>query len=233
MLVASYLGCNTLSHGGLNSMTTWHQRLKLRMRERKVTQEKLATALNISQGSVGHYVSGRRNPRKEVMEKIADELEVSLDWLAGKTDTPPIDNREFYAVPIVTAKNAINLKHYQEESSSMGYAPISVEWITKKEIVAQNLCICLIEDDAMSPKLNIGDKILIDTGEKELINSKVFAFIVNDKLFIRRAVQRLDNTWTISSDNKSSLYQDEIINNNDINNTIQLIGRVVLSISDF
>jgi transcriptional regulator with XRE-family HTH domain len=49
-------------------MTKWNDRLKTRMKERKTTQEDLAAILNISQSSVGHYVSGRRNPRKDVLK---------------------------------------------------------------------------------------------------------------------------------------------------------------------
>ena len=87
-------------------MTAWNERLKSRMKERKTTQEDLAAILDISQSSVGHYVSGRRNPRKVVLEKIADELEVSMDWLLAKTELPPIDKRDFFPVPVLSAVDA-------------------------------------------------------------------------------------------------------------------------------
>ena len=215
-------------------MTTWYERLRLRMKERKVTQEQLASILNISQSSVGHYVLGRRNPRKEVMEKIADELEVSLDWLAGKTDTPPVDKREFYSVPILSAAEAVK-KYYssKEDARTMKYAPISTDWISQQNITAHDLCVCIVVDDGMSPKLSTGDKVVIDRGRKDFTSGDVFALLVDDELHIRRAVKRYDSSWTISSDNLSPGFRDETLTSDDLHNKIQIIGRVVLAITQF
>jgi len=231
MLVDNITDCNTLRIGGYANMTMWYERLRLRMKERKVTQEKLASILNISQGSVGHYVSGRRNPRKEVMEKIADELEVSLDWLAGKTDTPPIDKRDFYSVPVLSAATAA-YKIIKEDEEPMGFAPVSTDWMRNHNLTASDLCVCIVEDDGMSPKLNTGDKVVIDRGCTNFTNGDVFALLVNDKLHIRRVVKRYDNSWTVSSDNNSPIYRDETLNA-DIQNEVQIIGRVMLAITSF
>ena len=215
-------------------MNRWNNRLKIRMKERKTTQEDLAAILNISQSSVGHYVSGRRNPRKDVLEKIADELEVSMDWLLGKTELPPMDKRDFFPVPILSAGEAANNEVKEKGvKGNMEVTPISTKWIGEEGYKADNLCVCLVEDDAMSPKLNVGDKVVIDRDCKNLQNGKVFALLVNEALHIRRAVQGLSgSSWTLSSDNKENpTYHDEIINQ--FENKIEIIGRVVLSINSF
>jgi len=233
MLVANLTPCIKLFSGGNTNMTTWHDRLKSRMKERDITQEELAAKLDISQSSVGHYVSGRRNPRKELLEKITDELEVSLDWLAGKTEVPPIDKRAFYSVPILDAASAAGKSNStKEDNVIMEHTPISTDWITKQGYLAQELCVCVVEDDAMSPKLNIDDKVVIDRQCKSLINGKVFALLVDNELHIKRAVKRFDGSWTISSDNTSNpTYRDEVFSD-DIDSGITVIGRVVLAISN-
>jgi transcriptional regulator with XRE-family HTH domain len=65
-------------------MSDFGKNFKARMKERDISQQQMAEILNISQASVTHYVSGRRNPKKDLLEKIANELEVSLDWLCGR-----------------------------------------------------------------------------------------------------------------------------------------------------
>jgi transcriptional regulator with XRE-family HTH domain len=213
-------------------MTKWNDRLKTRMKERKTTQEDLAAILNISQSSVGHYVSGRRNPRKDVLEQIADELEVSMDWLLGKTELPPIDKRDFFPVPVLSAASAA-INAVKPEGGNMELTPISTKWIGEEGYEAEDLCVCYVEDDAMAPKLNVGDKVVIDRACKELINGKAFALLVNNKLHIRRSLQGLSgNSWTLSSDNKENpTYQDEMFTNEGLESSVEVIGRVVLAIS--
>ena len=214
-------------------MTAWNERLKSRMKERKTTQEDLAATLDISQSSVGHYVSGRRNPRKDVLEKMADELEVSMDWLLGKTELPPIDKRDFFPVPVLSAVDAAEkLLKPKGGEYDMELTPISTKWISEEGYEADHLCVCYVEDDAMAPKLNIGDKVVIDRNCQELSNGKVFALLVNEALHIRRAVQGLSGgSWTLSSDNKENpSYHDELITDN-LKGSVQIIGRVALAIT--
>tara|TARA_R110000822_G_scaffold295103_1_gene417254 strand:- start:93 stop:746 length:654 start_codon:yes stop_codon:yes gene_type:complete len=215
-------------------MTAWNERLKSRMKERKTTQEDLAAILDISQSSVGHYVSGRRNPRKAVLEKMADELEVSMDWLLGKTELPPIDKREFFPVPVLSAADAAQmLSNPKGGEYDMEFIPVSNKWIRDQKHVAEKLCVCIVEDDAMAPKLNVGDKVVIDRACKEFSNGKVFALLVNDAIYIRRAVQGLaGSSWTLSSDNKENpTYRDEVLMNSDVGGLIEIIGRVALAIT--
>ena len=214
-------------------MTAWNERLKSRMKERKTTQEDLAATLDISQSSVGHYVSGRRNPRKDVLEKMADELEVSMDWLLGKTELPPIDKRDFFPVPVLSAVDAAEkLSKPKGGKYDMELTPISTKWISDEGYEAEHLCVCYVEDDAMAPRLNIGDKVVIDRNFQELSNGKVFALLVNEALHIRRAVQGLSGgSWTLSSDNKENpSYHDELITDN-LKGSVEIIGRVALAIT--
>lgn len=59
------------------------------LRETKgISQKQLANFLNVSQGSVGNWESGTREPNFDIIKKIADYFDVSADYLIGRTDNP-------------------------------------------------------------------------------------------------------------------------------------------------
>lgn len=212
-------------------MTMWYDRLRSRMRERKITQDQMASRLNVSQSSVGHYLSGRRNPRKELLEAMADELEVSLDWLAGKSDTPPVDQRDFYNVPVLDVALAAGVGSTIDMELIEEYAPVSMEWINKMGFTPSELCVCYVTGDSMSPRLNDGDRVIINREDKIFESGKVYALAVDTELRVKRLVKRFDNAWLITSDNKNDpAYVDEVISH-DMMDAVRVIGRVVLAIT--
>lgn len=58
---------------------------KLRL-ESNMTQESLSKKLNVSRATVGRYETDERFPDKNLLKKIADTFEVSIDYLLGRTD---------------------------------------------------------------------------------------------------------------------------------------------------
>jgi len=55
-----------------------------------LSQQKLAVAIGEAQSSVGGWESGRGTPRYTTLIKIADYLNVSLDYLTGRSDLPDV-----------------------------------------------------------------------------------------------------------------------------------------------
>ena len=69
----------------------WVKRINKIMSERKVTQQKLAEACDISTSVISDYVGTRRKsklrtPKVDNILAIADHLEVSVDYLLGKAE---------------------------------------------------------------------------------------------------------------------------------------------------
>lgn len=71
-------------------------RLKELRSKKGITQEALASALDIPESTVRRYESSDDNtPRRERLEKIADYFGVSVDYLLGRTDDPsPSDKKD-------------------------------------------------------------------------------------------------------------------------------------------
>ena len=55
--------------------------------DRDISRKELATYLNISLSTIGMYEQGRREPNIEMLIKIADYFNVSLDFLVGRDFT--------------------------------------------------------------------------------------------------------------------------------------------------
>ena len=53
--------------------------------ERKLTREKLGQIISTSGAIIGKYERGERTPSVEIARKIANALDVSLDFLVGNT----------------------------------------------------------------------------------------------------------------------------------------------------
>lgn len=61
-------------------------RIKLLREELGLKQEELAKKLSVSSSAIGMYERDAREPNNELMLKIANFFNVSLDYLLGKSD---------------------------------------------------------------------------------------------------------------------------------------------------
>jgi len=90
------------------------QRMKQIRMKRDIRQTDLAATLGITQGQVSRYENKGEQPAKELAEKIAAILNVSLDYLYGKTNNPvihPLDRK--LDVENLTKKDLEQLKQFQ------------------------------------------------------------------------------------------------------------------------
>ena len=70
------------------------------LRERRGwTQEDLSRSIGITRASLSHYEKNRRKPDFEILSKLADKFDVSIDYLIGRTNSPELvmdeDVRQF------------------------------------------------------------------------------------------------------------------------------------------
>jgi transcriptional regulator with XRE-family HTH domain len=75
--------------------------LKNLRKEKKITQEQLAVILGVERSSIGKYESAPEGkeaiPSVDVLNRIADYFDVSIDYLLGRTDikkAPATDGQE-------------------------------------------------------------------------------------------------------------------------------------------
>lgn len=64
--------------------TTWRQRLAARMATLGLTQTRLSEDMNVSQGTVNHWLSGRREPSLDTLAKLSRMLNMTpAELIAG------------------------------------------------------------------------------------------------------------------------------------------------------
>ena len=82
------------------------KRLKFLRNEKNISQEELAKLLNISRTSITNYELGRNEASTQVLDKLSEIFNCSIDYLLGKSDirntTSNIDdsNKKFYMCPV-------------------------------------------------------------------------------------------------------------------------------------
>lgn len=62
------------------------ERIRLLRENKDISQTKLAENLYIGRSTLSEYESGIKQPPISILIKIADYFDVSLDYLAGRTD---------------------------------------------------------------------------------------------------------------------------------------------------
>lgn len=100
---------------------TFCERLKTLREDKGFTQQHLSEVLNVSSGAVSHYENGTREPTIETLIRMADVLNVSVDYLVGTTDANilPAEMKKPYCKGVSTTsliQRAIQLdpSHRQE-----------------------------------------------------------------------------------------------------------------------
>lgn len=69
-------------------MTQFSARIKAIRKERKLTQKQMAELLSTTERNYQYYEAGSREPALETFVEIADVLQVSTDYLLGRSDIP-------------------------------------------------------------------------------------------------------------------------------------------------
>lgn len=84
-------------------------RLKGLRKLKGITQAELSHALNVSQGTVGNWESGIREPDFFMLAKVADYFNCSTDYLLGRVDYPElvIKKRHPKVAPMLAAMQLI------------------------------------------------------------------------------------------------------------------------------
>jgi len=67
-------------------MPTLSDRLMQLKKENGLLQKEIATSIGVSLRSYQRYESGERKPDSDILEKLADYFDVSLDYLVGRSD---------------------------------------------------------------------------------------------------------------------------------------------------
>lgn len=68
------------------NVSVFKSRLQQTRKLRELNQDELANKAGLPSTTISHFESGKRKPSFDNLRKLADALEVSLDYLMGRVD---------------------------------------------------------------------------------------------------------------------------------------------------
>lgn len=212
---------------------TWQSLVKKKMKGIGETQEGLAEKLNVTQGSIAHWLSGRRKPDIDIVASIIKavgikSITISSDGSADETNSQLNYNKNnFYIEGLDVTANTDNgylNSDVMEVIKSIEYDSDQAK-ILFNNIDANNLKVINITGDSMQGTFENGDIIYIDITVNQFQNDGIYVFTLENRLYVRR-LQMIKNKLVVLSDNKK--YRDwEILT--DEFDQLGIHGKVILS----
>lgn len=86
----------------------FQNRLKELRKEKRLSQEDLGEVLNISGRTISYFEAGERTPSPEILTKLADIFNVSVDYLLGRTNLRANDTDQILLLLKDLPEQAIN-----------------------------------------------------------------------------------------------------------------------------
>ena len=146
-------------------MTTLGSRIKALRENRNYTQSELGKKVGVGKTTVSNYETDYSSPDLETIEAIADVLEVTVDYLLGRTDHPKeiINN----VAPVKYPRNTVKIPIYGRIAAGepieaiediIDYEYIPEEWLRGGK---EYFCL-VVKGDSMYPKYIEGDIVIIE-----------------------------------------------------------------------
>lgn len=105
------------------------------MLERNMTQAELSALTGIGKSSISQYISGKNEPKELALNKIAEALDCSADYLKGLLeDSPQNDKIIFKKVSVAEAAKRLGVcQQAVRVALQQGTAPYGYAWKVKSK----------------------------------------------------------------------------------------------------
>ncbi len=154
---------------------------------------------------IGKYLSGKSDPSRERLVKLAEAAGISIRWLATGEGEMSRNDDSFIFMP----RSEIGSDRMSVVSDQVvDYVAFKTEWV-RETLRADPGRLALIEarGDAMAPTIHSGDLVLIEMSAQSFGPEGVYAIIRPDGLAVKRLVRRLDGMIEVRSDNPLHGYE--------------------------
>ena len=188
-----------------------------------LSKNKLLISANLNKSVFDNMKKGQI-PSVDKIHILADFLDVSTDYLLGRTDNPEINKAP---VPVQEPKNIIKIPFSVSKVSAGKGAYISDDYPEEIEIDANTYpkadFAVEITGDSMMPKYDSGDIVLVHK-QPALENGQIGIFMINGEGYIKKYHYE-DGKYTLVSLN-NAYAPIELTSNDDF----QIIGRVLYTL---
>lgn len=217
------------------------------------TQEKFAEGVDIDPSYLSQMLmlpeqKGSRNVSETKARQIEEKLGLNIGFLDKVNDEEhPLANNQItkgvirpvsstndddiVVIPAYDIKAACGVGYTNQDELMKEGIIFKESFLRTKGLSLQfeNTGIVFGDGESMMPTINHNDANLVDLRIKtldEVISGKIYVFVANKELRIKRLFKNIDGSLRISSDNADkSTYPDEIVKKENLN-AIELKGRV-------
>ena len=230
--------------GSITTVITIAERLKAAREEAGLTQEDVATAAGVAQGTVANIESGiRKNPRE--LLAIAKAVNVHPEWLkSGRgprelvvpldinqgidAESAPIEltnNPDYPSIRRVRFKLSAGCSGFSVEYAQDSYSVPFVfprVWYEKHGYQPDALFAVGVSNGSMEPGLFDGDIVVVNTADVTLKDGKVYAMNYEGELVIKRLVRDAGQWWLASDNPDQRRYPRKVCSDD-----VFCVGRIV------
>ena len=193
----------------------------------------VAERAGISRRVLGKVTAGRENYRIDIFESIANGLRVPGWQLLAGTDQVRDERAEYKAQPGVVSVPRLDIEASAGHGSAtndnpavLGHLELPEWWLRQVLGIANHAELRVIDSrgDSMSPTINHGDIVFVDTAQQQFDGEGIYIIVWNDQLLIKRLRVAGNHRIGIHSDNGA--YPPEYIQE-DNEHALSICGRVV------
>lgn len=219
-------------------MSTLSERITYILKERRLSQTELANRIGIKQPSVNAWVSGKtKNIEGDNLLRASAALNVNPKWLAtgegpmhsdaatSEPVYPRTPSEEEYAlIPQYSARAACGNGYLNDHVEVTGGLAFKREWLKKFGLNEQNACVIYAHGESMSPKIEDGDVVLLDTSPAQPRMGEIYAVMMDDELIIKRYAKEFGVVMLRGDNPNKAAYPDISV---PPGHDLQIVGRVV------
>lgn len=197
-------------------METLAQRLKVIMDEQGISQNALARMVGVTQPSIKKIIDGDTLEPKKILE-IANALNVDVQWLKnGKGEQPSFSQAVEKEEEFAEDENQLRVEVMDVYASAGNGAFLTGDLVGDvcaiefendyflqqfQRASGKGLAIINVKGDSMSPTLESGDLLYVDTTINCYQGDGLYVFSFNDALYVKR-LQLAGRKILVLSDNK-------------------------------
>lgn len=206
------------------------ERIRLKMTEHSFRAVDLVKKTGVSKGTVSQWLNGIAKPSGNNVITLSKVLGCDPEWLMsgqGTSEGSPSSDSDFINIPFLSVELSAGNGSVADLEHATDWVPISRQWIINQRYSEAALKAVTVTGDSMSPRLQNGDMLLVNTADNKPVSGNIYAIAVDNELRVKRLLKRMDGSWIISSDNKANpAYVDETISHHNFEQ-LRIIGRAV------
>ena len=215
-----------------NTMRVKGERVRAARKLRSVSQEKLAELIGTSSGMISQVETERAGTSVRMSMALAQALNVSMDYLVGWVEDPTptkeiltrlrataarladaglikmnedkfieVDTEDFVGVNEIIASAGTGREVISEQITDR--VKFRRPWLRKHGLKGYLCRLIKVIGESMEPTLPEGSSILIDMGQQEPRDGRIFVIRIEDEIVVKRAIHDRNAGWMLQSDNRN------------------------------